>query len=136
MRGDSIRVLIMDARLARARHLQRALAEAGFTVVAVVDQRDDLHAVMAHQRPDAIIVDTALPSRDTLENLGQFGRHFPKPIIMLTDTAERDLTRDAARAGLSAYVVDGVAPALIRSLVGVAIAQYRFHRSSASQRVR
>jgi response regulator NasT len=121
----AVRVLIVDARPERSEALESALREAGFDVLATVTERDDLHGRVEALAPDAVIVDAALPSRDTLEHLSQLGRRYPKPMIMLADSGDDSLPREAARAGVSAYVVDGVAPTLVRSLVDVAIAHYQ-----------
>ncbi|MEX1082072.1 MAG: ANTAR domain-containing protein [Halofilum sp. (in: g-proteobacteria)] len=123
----AVRVLIVDAKPARSQRLESALREAGFDVLMTVDETDDLSARMEAQEPDAVIVDADLPSRDTLENLGQLGRRYPKPVIMLAENEVPDMARDAARAGVSAYVVDGVAPSVIRSLVDVAIGHFQAH---------
>lgn len=129
----AVRVLIVDARSARSERLAGALAEAGFDVVATVDEGEDLYERVEALEPDAVIVDSALPSRDTLEHVGQLGQRYPKPMIMLSEDGNRELTEAAARAGVSAYVVEGVAPGLVRSLVDVAIAHYRAHRALRSE---
>lgn len=125
----TIRILIVDAKAERSRELNRALAEAGFDVVTTVDEQDDLYSTMERTKPDAVIVDAALPGRDTLEHLGQLGKRYPKPMIMLAEEETPELTQQAARAGVSAYVVDNVMPALVRSMVNVAIASFESHRA-------
>lgn len=125
----TIRILIVDAKAERSRELDRALAEAGFDVVTTVDEQDDLYSTMERTKPDAVIVDAALPGRDTLEHLGQLGKRYPKPMIMLAEEETPELTQQAARAGVSAYVVDNVMPALVRSMVNVAIASFESHRA-------
>ncbi len=124
----AVRVLIVDAKPARSQRLEAALREAGFDVLMTVDEQDDLSARVEQLEPDAVIVDAELPSRDTLENLGQVGRHYPRPMIMMAQNEAPDMTREAARAGVSTYVVDGVAPSVMRSLVDMAIEHFQAHR--------
>lgn len=123
------RVLIVDTRDARSRALERALDQSGFEVVTTVDEWDDLYATMERLQPDAVIIDAALPSRDTLEHLAQLGRRYPKPMVMLAEEESPDLARQAAHSGVSAYVVDSVSPALVRSMLNVAIASFESHRA-------
>ncbi|MCK0713960.1 ANTAR domain-containing response regulator [Chromohalobacter sarecensis] len=125
----TVKVLIVDARPERSRALEQALHEAGFDVVTRANEHDDLYAVMTRVKPDAVIIDAALPSRDTLEHMGQLGRRFPKPMIMLAEEETPDLTREATSAGVSAYVVEDIQPALVRSMVNVAIASFDAHRA-------
>ncbi|MFB4205355.1 putative transcriptional regulatory protein pdtaR [wastewater metagenome] len=127
------RILLIDTKDRRSRALEQALTDAGFEVVASVDERDDLYARMTELAPDAVIVDAELPSRDTLEHLAQLGRRFPRPIVMLADQDDPQVSLEAARAGVSAYVVDGLAPATVRSLVNVAIAHFQAHDALRSE---
>lgn len=121
------RVLIVDTRPARSHRLEQALTDAGFEVVMTVGRDDQLHDVLDRLQPDAVIIDAELPGRDTLEYLGHLGRRYPRPIIMLTDQEPPELTRQAAEAGVSAYVVDTVQPALVRSMINVAISSFEQH---------
>ncbi|GHA97147.1 ANTAR domain-containing response regulator [Modicisalibacter luteus] len=125
----AIRVLIVDTKNERSQALEQALAEAGFDVVSTVDEQDDLYVTMEELQPDAVIVDAALPSRDTLEHLGQLGRRYPKPMIMLAEEETPDLTQQATRAGVSAYVVDSISPALVRSMLNVSISSFESFRA-------
>lgn len=124
----AIRVLIVDTKDERSRALDQALFEAGFDVLTTVGEQEDLYATMEQLQPDAVIVDAALPSRDTLEHLGHLGRRYPRPMIMLAEEETPDLTQQATRAGVSAYVVDNISPALLRSMLNVAIASFEAHR--------
>ncbi|MBA1148790.1 ANTAR domain-containing protein [Ectothiorhodospiraceae bacterium WFHF3C12] len=121
------RILLIDTKPSRSHHLEEALSAAGFQVLATVDEQDDLYARMTELAPDAVIVDADLPSRDTLEHLAQLGRRFPKPIVMLSEDEDAETSLEAARAGVSAYVVDTLAPATVRSLVNVAISHFQAH---------
>ena len=115
------RVVLIDSRHARVGQLQQALQLAGFAVVAVLDESADLYATIVPLAPEAIIIAADSPTRDTLEHLAALHQRLPKPMIMFADSGDSQLTRRAAQAGVSAYVVDGLSPAVVRSLVDVAI---------------
>lgn len=124
----TLRVILIDSRLERSERMQKALAETGFHVLAVLRETDDLYAGLRNLQPDAVIIDTDSPTRDTLEHLGALSQKFPKPMIMMTDSADAALTRAAASAGVSAYVVEGLSPSVVRSLVDVAMLHFQSHR--------
>lgn len=124
----SVRVLIVDARSERSHTLERALVEAGFEVLMITDEYCDLHGLVERLEPDAVLIDTRLPSRDVLEHLGHINRRYPRPMIVFSREADSALTRQAARAGVSAYVVEGLVPSLVRSLIDVAIESFETHR--------
>ncbi|RKR06606.1 response regulator receiver and ANTAR domain protein [Kushneria sinocarnis] len=125
----SARVLIVDARSERSQALEQALREAGFDVVMTIGEQEDLYAAVEQLEPDAVLIDAASPSRDSLEHLGQLGKRYPRPMIMLTSQDSPELTRDAARAGVSAYVVESLMPPLMRSMIDVAIASFEQHNA-------
>ena len=129
----SLRLVIVDARSEGTARLERALAATGFTVLDVIPESADMHQRVAELAPDAVIIDSESPSRDTLEGLASIGSHFPRPIVMLSGGGGADLVRDAAQLGISAYVVDGVSPALVRSLIEVAMVHFRCQRLLAAE---
>jgi response regulator NasT len=127
------RVLIIDAHSERTQPLARALGEAGFVVVGIVGEADDIHGAVGRLEPDAILIDTDSPSRDTLEGLAVLGKRFPRPILMLSESADTEMVRDAATLGISTYAVEGFSPALLRSLVEVSMAHFQTQRSLAGE---
>lgn len=124
----TLRVVLIDGRQQRAEQMQRLMEQAGFKVLAVIKETADLYAAVMPLSPDAIIIDADSPSRDTLEHLSSLHHRFPKPMIMLSQTGSMELTRAAAQAGVSAYVVDGLSPGAMRSLVDVAMLHHLNHR--------
>lgn len=119
-----LRVVIINSRYGGAGRMQLALQDAGFHVLDVLPEASDLYKSLRDLQPDAVIIDADAPSRDTLEHLAVLGKRFPKPMIMMADQGSSDQTRAAAEVGVSAYVVDGLAPAVVRSLIEVAILHY------------
>lgn len=123
-RATVLRVVIINSRFGGAGRMQLALQDAGFHVLDVLPESSDLYKSLRDLQPDAIIIDADAPSRDTLEHLAVLGKRFPKPMIMMADHGSSDQTRAAAEVGVSAYVVEGLAPAVVRSLIEVAILNY------------
>ncbi|MES1934223.1 response regulator receiver/ANTAR domain-containing protein [Salinisphaera shabanensis T35B1] len=120
-----MRVLLVDRHSARLSTLRAVIEQAGFEVVDVLDEDADLYAAVERHAPDAIVVGAESPSRDVLEDLATFGERYPKPLLMLSSKDDRRLMAQASEAGISAYVMEGLSPALVRSLVDVAMRQYR-----------
>lgn len=126
--GMTLRVILIDSRPGHSERMEFALRASGFIVLAVIRESADLYADVRQLEPDAIIIDADSPTRDTLEHLSALSQRFPKPMIMLSSTGDTALTRAAANAGVSAYVVDGLSPAAVRSLVDVAILHFHNHQ--------
>ncbi len=123
----AVRVLIVDTKSERSARLERALRASGFVVLAVVADTSDLNAQVRLLEPDAIIIDSDSPTRDTLEHLVALHRRYPRPMVMFTEQGDSKMTRAAAEAGVSAYVVESASPQQLRSLVEVAILHFQAH---------
>lgn len=120
-----MRVLLVDRRSGRIATLREVIEQAGFAIAAVVSEDADLYTAVEAHRPDAVIVDADSPSRDVLEDVATLGEHYPKPLLMLSSNDDRRLMTDASDAGISTYVMEGLSPALVRSLVNVTVRQHQ-----------
>ena len=117
-------VLVIDESRARAGEICAGLALAGYQVAAILAGADNLTAEVERLQPDVILIDTDSPSRDTLENLAAMNKDMPRPVVIFTQEDGRETIRDAVRAGVSAYVVDGLDPKRIKPIVEVARARF------------
>ena len=82
-----------------------------------------LHAI-ERLAPDVIVIDTESPSRDVLEHIVVMSQHTPRPVVMFATDSTPETIRDAVRAGVSAYVVDGLDRNRIKAIVDVAVARF------------
>jgi response regulator NasT len=119
-----LKVMIVDEVVERAEVLQQALAQAGYEVVAYMPSTFDLHRQVGAVKPDIVIIDTDSPDRDTLENLIVLSRDDPRPIVMFTHDGDSEKIRAATQAGVSAYVVDGMAAERIGPIIDAAVARF------------
>jgi len=124
-----LRVMLVDDDADRLDLMQQAMDVSGHRVIARLASRDDLRVAIDQHRPDVILIEVDAPSRDTLESLGQVTRDRPRPIVLFASQTDPDTTRRAIRAGVSAYVVDGMAPSRLKSVIEVAIARFDEHQA-------
>ena len=118
-----MRVLIVDPDPARAALVAEGLAGAQPAEVrhaAVFDR-----AEAAAFAPDVIVVASDSPDRDTIESLRESAAANPRPVVMFVDRSEPGLAEEAVRAGVSAYVVDGLAPGRVRAVLEVAMSRFQ-----------
>jgi response regulator NasT len=119
-----MRVLVVDESEERTELLRDGLRQAGCEVAASVSSPFALLESVKNERPDVIVIDTDSPSRDVLEHVVMVTQHTPRPIVMFANDGAPDTIRNAVRAGVSAYVVDGLDPARLKTIVDVAIARF------------
>lgn len=120
-----LKVLLVDEEPGRAAILERALLDAGYVLVSRLSSADRLVEHVAVSQPDIVIVDIDSPDRDCLENMAVLSRSNPKPVIMFSDEDNEDTIASAIKAGVSAYVADGMNPDRVRPIVQVAVARFR-----------
>jgi response regulator NasT len=123
-----MRVLVIDELAEdleeRAETLREGLARAGHDVVASLSSPLELLQAVERLRPDVIVIDTESPTRDVLEHLVMVSQSSPRPIVMFASDSGGEAIRDAVRAGVSAYVVDGLDAGRVNSIVEVACARF------------
>jgi response regulator NasT len=120
----SLSVLLVDDDPERAAIVEPALRAAGYEVVTVVDTATEMLAQVRAMKPDVIIIDSDSPDRDTLEHVCMITRDDPRPIVMFTQDADRALMHEALKAGVHAYVVDGLSAERVQPVVNVALARF------------
>lgn len=119
-----MRVLVVDESPERAETLGAALREAGYEVAASLTSAIALLGKIDRLQPDIIVIDTESPSRDVIEHISVMTQHTPRPVVMFSGDATEDTIRRAVRAGVSAYIVDGIDPARVRPVIQAALAQF------------
>ncbi len=126
---SALRVMLVDPCMERADALARALLAAGHSVVARLDDGQDLYAEVERVAPDVVIIEVDSPDRDILEGLQAITRERPRPMLVFTKDDDPELIRSAVQAGVSAYVVDDLAPHRVHSVLNVAIARFEQFQS-------
>lgn len=119
-----LRILLVTDTAKPIGQLAAALTAAGFDVIAQAPGARALAQLVESRRPDVVIVDTESPSRDTLEQLAVMNAAAPRPVVMFSDCADPVTVRAAVAAGVTAYVVEGVAPARLAAVIAVAQARF------------
>jgi response regulator NasT len=119
-----MRVLVVDESAERAELLRAALLLAGHEVTASLSSPLALLHTIERLQPDVIVINTDSPSRDVLEHLVMVSQHTPRPVVMFTSDGSEGSIRAATRAGVAAYVVDGLDENRIKTIVDVAVARF------------
>lgn len=117
-----MRVLVIDPDPARA-----ALVTEGLSGVEPVEVRHSPaydEALANAFAPDVVVVAADSPDRDTLESLREATLTNTRPVVMFVDRSEPGLAEEAVRAGVAAYVVDGLAPGRVRAVLEVAMSRF------------
>lgn len=121
-------VMLVDNEPARAAIVEQAMLDSGYRVIRRLENAQNLTKAVTECQPDMVIIDIESPDRDMLENMSRLTQDNPRPIVMFAEDDDSEYVEAAIRAGVSAYVVDGVQNGSVKALLQVAIARFReFH---------
>ncbi len=119
-----LRVLLIDDGARHIPLIRDELTRLGYVVVGVLDSATLIHDCVVQLAPDVVIVDSESPTRDTLEHLAALSASNPRPVVVFSQTDSADPLQQALKAGVSAYVVDGLHPRRLAPVLQVAIARF------------
>lgn len=119
-----MRIAIVDDSAARASVIQEGVAALDDCEIFVVTERRGLVARIEEIAPDIVLMDLGNPSRDVLEEYFAVSRALARPIAMFVDESDEESIAASVEAGVSAYVVDGLAPHRIRPLLDLAVRRF------------
>jgi len=128
-----MRVLLVDDGANRVGLIADELRRQGHDVVGVIDAALVLHDQVKQLKPDVVIVDSESPSRDTLEHLATLSASSPRPVVVFSEDDADDPMQRAMAAGVSAYVVAGLQPARLASVLRVAIVRFEQDKALREQ---
>jgi response regulator NasT len=128
-----MRVLVVDESPERAELLREGLLHAGHEVTATLSSPLALLKTIDELKPDVIVIDMESPSRDVLEHLVFVSQHTPRPVVMFAQDGAPETIRAATRAGVSAYVVDGLDKNRIEAIIEAAVARFDQYQSLRAQ---
>ena len=127
--GFVITVLIVDDTRERASALRECVVRAcGVRVACTLESPLELPDRIAEHKPDVVLIHVDSPSRDVLEQLAVVSSTAPRPVVMFTDDAHEESIRSALKAGVSAYIVDGLAATRLEPIMKVAMERFEADR--------
>lgn len=119
-----MRIAIIDESASRAAVIHEGLAELEDCEIFVVTERRGLVARIGEIGPDIVLMDLGNPSRDVLEEYFAVSRALARPIAMFVDESDDESAAASIDAGVSSYVVDGLAAHRIRPILDLAVRRF------------
>ncbi|MGE8558284.1 ANTAR domain-containing protein [Acinetobacter sp.] len=120
-----LKIALIDDDQERANFIKTSLIEHHFEVVAclTIDHLSLFRLEQLHA--DIILLDMDHPHRDIIESCVS---HFDLPTVLFTKNSDKDTIKSAIDAGVTAYIVDGIDPAKLQSILEISIAQFKKHK--------
>lgn len=119
-----MRIAVIDESASRASVIQEGLAQLEDSEIFVVTERQGLVARIQEIAPDVVLIDLGNASRDMLEEYFAVSRAVSRPIAMFVDESDEEAIGASIDAGVSVYVVDGLAASRIRPVMDLAVRRF------------
>ena len=121
-----LKVLLVDDTPDRASALKDALsAMEGVEVTCTLESALQLPERVAEHGPDIVLIDTDSPSRDVLEQLAAVSATAPRPVVLFSGDGQDEAIRAALKAGVSAYIVDGISASRLDPIMRIAMERFQ-----------
>jgi response regulator NasT len=119
-----MKIAVIDESASRASIIREGLSQLGSNEIFMLTERHGLLARLAELAPDVVLIDLGNPSRDVLEEYFAVTRALARPIAMFVDRSDEEAIGASIDAGVSVYVVDGLAASRIRPVVDLAVRRF------------
>ena len=123
--GPKLHIAVVEQDRERALMIVDGLRDAGDYEITVIGDVVGLARKLGALAPDVVLIDLESPDRDVLDALTIAATPADRPVAMFVDRSDDGVMRAAIEAGVSAYVVGGLARERIKPVLTAAIA--RFH---------
>lgn len=122
---SNIKIALIDDHLERAQYIQKSLTQHGFEVVACISVKTINLLRLEKLNADVILLDMDHPQRDIIESCVS---QFDLPTVLFTKNSHKDTIKNAIDAGVTAYIVDGIDPSKLNSILDISIQQFKKHK--------
>ena len=119
-----MRIAVIDESASRASVIREGLARLDGCEIFVLTERQGLVALIQEIAPDVFLIDLGSPSRDMREEYFTVSRALSRPIAMFVDESDEEAIGASIDAGVSVYVVDGLAASRIRPVLDLAVRRF------------
>lgn len=120
-----LKVLLVKDDPERSELLKQSLPEFGYDVVAETQTASELLKRADQSRPDLLVIDSNAPGEPLFSRLHELSLHRPLPVVLFTGEGDRDVISKAVRAGVNAYVVDGLDQHRLGAILDVAVERFK-----------
>jgi response regulator NasT len=109
--------------------LQSVLANEGYDIPVTVRSHDDIFKNASDKSPDLIIANVDIPDETLLLQLKYINDVNPLPVVIFSQHGSSDYIESAVKAGVSAFIVDGLSAERVKPVIEVALARFNSYNS-------
>jgi two-component system, response regulator / RNA-binding antiterminator len=107
------------------RLLEKSLRQHGYEAATLRLQALNLLEVINSLQPDVAVLNLYSPGDKVLKMVLDINQNHSIPVVMFAEDQQTDTINKVIKAGVSAYIVDGLEPKRIKTIVEIAIVRFQ-----------
>ncbi len=119
-------VLIIDDQT-KENELELLIKMAGYKTFSLAQLPVDTTFISNTIKPDILLINSAKFRYETITFIKNINQNYPLPIVVFSDTVDKDSIGQAVQAGVSAYIVDGYINKPLKTIIEIATARFAEH---------
>jgi two-component system, response regulator / RNA-binding antiterminator len=127
-----LKVLVID-EFDNERLLEHSLRQHGYEVATLKLKALNLIDVIKSLQPDVVVLNLYSPGDEVLKMMLEINQGHSIPVVMFAEDQQTDTINKVIKAGVSAYIVDGLEPKRIKAIIEVAIARFKEQQALKSE---
>jgi len=117
------KILVID-QFDNERLLEQSLQAYGYQVATLKLAALNLPEVIKSLQPDVAVLNLYSPDDSVLQMILAINQSHSIPVVMFAEDQQTDTINKVIKAGVSAYIVDGLEPKRIKAIIEIAIARF------------
>lgn len=124
----SLKVLVVE-EFDSDKLLEHSLLKQGYQVVSIKLSQSNILETVHTSQPDVMVLSVYIPSEKLLSMIIDINQKRSIPVIMFAEDHQTTTINKVIKAGVSAYVVDGLEAKRIKTIIDIAIVRFKEHQA-------
>lgn len=116
--------MLIDEPPRRNTLLVESIYSEGLEITGNVFCDDDLVSSVHSHNPDVMVIVMESPDDRIFDQLVQVNEQCPKPVVFFAEKGESKIIKRAVKAGVGAFIVDGISDRKIRPIIELSIERF------------
>lgn len=108
--------------------IENSLRQYGHEIATLGLRALNLTAVVKSLEPDVVVLNLYSPDETILGMMRDLDRQYAVPVVMFAEDQQTETINRVIKAGVSAYIVDGLEPKRLKAIIDIAIARFKEQR--------
>lgn len=108
--------------------LEEILIHQEIQYLSIALQSVDIKQISATIKPNVVLFNIRQPTDAVLQMISEINKIYAVPIILFSDEADTKDINKVIKAGVSAYIVNGLESKRIKTIIDIAIARFNEHK--------